>query len=292
MKIALDPAMLGKRPIETAFQAATETGYVCVELGNRDDLIGAFKPVSAAPAALSRLRMSAAGLGIEISSVAVIQAWSSPDEDARQRAVAWWRDGIAAAVELGCSRINTELSGDPSRPAECRAAFFRSIEALLPVLEREGIDVAVEPHPGDFVETTTEAIDLIRAIGSVRMRYLHCIPHTYYLGGTAAEQVELAGGWFDHIHVADTYRPERTIVNPAGLPVRIHQHFDIGRGELDWEEIAAALRSVGFDGLLTIQVFGWEERAEHSFRLGRVAAEQLFGGVPPSLPGIREDGTG
>lgn len=276
MKIALDPALLNARPVEAGLRSAAEAGYAYVELGNRDDFVPAFKAVCASPADLARIRRAAVTSGVEIASVAVIQAWSSPDEDVRAQAVAWWRQGIAAAMELGCTRINTELSGDPNRPEECRDAFLRSIEALLPVLEREGIDVVAEPHPWDFVETTVGAVDLVRTIGSARFRYLHCVPHTYYLGGTAANQVEYARGWFDHVHIADTYRPERTIVNPPGLTTRIHQHFDIGRGELAWAEISGALRSVGFDGILTIQVFGWDDQAEQSFRLNRAAAERLF----------------
>lgn len=58
---------------------------------------------------------------------------------------------------------------------------------------------------------------------------------------------------------------------------RIHQHLDIGRGELDWAELRGALQSVGFDGILTVQVFGWDERAEQSFQLNRAALERLFG---------------
>jgi myo-inositol catabolism protein IolH len=277
VKIALDQAMLNTRPVEATLRAASEAGYAYVELGNRDDTIGAFKEVRATPADLSLIRRAAAGSNLEIASVAVIQAWSSPDEEARTRAVEWWRQGIAAAVALGCSRINTELCGDPNRPTQCRAAFFRSIEALLPVLEREGIDVVAEPHPGDFLETTTDAIDLVRMVGSARVRYLHCVPHSYYLGGTVTSQVESARGWFDHVHVADTYRPARTILNPPGSLTRIHQHFDIGDGELDWGEVAGALRMVGFDGILTVQVFGWDERAEQSFRLNRAAVTRLFG---------------
>ncbi len=80
-----------------------------------------------------------------------------PDEDVRKQAVAWWRDGDPGGGPLGCRHLNTELTGDPLRPAECREAFLRSIETLLPVFEREGMDVAVEPHPGDFAETTASA---------------------------------------------------------------------------------------------------------------------------------------
>jgi myo-inositol catabolism protein IolH len=278
MRIALDPAMLNTRPIEEVPRSVSEAGYGHLELSNRDDFIPAFGGVRASRQDLARLRRAATKAGVEIGSVAVIQAWSSPDEDVRSQAVAWWRDGIAAVAELGCQRINTEMSGDPGRPAECAAAFRRSVDELLPLLEREGFEVAAEPHPYDFVETAIAGVDLIRSIGSSRIQYLHCVPHTFHLGGTIASQIEYARGSFDHVHVADTFRPERIIVNPPGSGVRVHQHFDIGQGELDWEEVARALRAVGFDGLLTVQVFCWDERAAQSFRHNHEAVERLFGG--------------
>jgi myo-inositol catabolism protein IolH len=284
VKIALDPAMLNARPIDSALRAAVAAGFAYVELGNRDDLIPAFKPLTVQRGELAGIRRAAVASGLGIASVAVIQAWSNPDEVTRKQAVSWWRRGIEAAAELGSTRINSELTGDPNDPVRCRAAFQRSIEALLPDLEREGIDVAVEPHPGDFYETEAHALELIEAIGSPRVRYLHCLPHAYYLGDTVSEQIEAARGRIDHLHVADTYRPTRTIVNPAGLSARIHQHFDIGDGELDWDEVERALRSVGFDGIATVQVFGWDERAEESFRLGRAALERLLGSDGQTRP--------
>jgi myo-inositol catabolism protein IolH len=276
MKLALDPALLGQAPVRDMLEAAAAAGYRYLELGNRDDLIGAFKHVAADGSRLSQVRRWASDAGVELASVAVIQAWSSPDEDARRQALDWWRAGIAAAIDLGCPRINTELCGDPTRPNASREALLRSLEALLPTLEQEGVDVVAEPHPGDFIETTAGAIDLVRSVGSPRFRYLHCLPHTFYLGGTPAEQLGLAGTTLDHVHVADTYRPGRTIVNPSGTGVRVHQHFDIGRGEIDWPQVRDLLRAVGFDGLLTVQVFCWEEHAQESFRTNRVALEQLL----------------
>ena len=30
--------------------------------------------------------------------------------------------------------------------------FYRSMKELLPIIEREGIDLLIDPHPKDFVE--------------------------------------------------------------------------------------------------------------------------------------------
>jgi myo-inositol catabolism protein IolH len=40
--------------------------------------------------------------------------------------------------------------------------------------------------------------------------------------------------------------------------------MDIGQGEVDWELFFATLGRLGFDGTMTVCVFGWQERARES----------------------------
>jgi myo-inositol catabolism protein IolH len=44
----------------------------------------------------------------------------------------------------------------------------------------------------------------------------------------------------------------------------VHQHLDIGQGEVDWDEFFATLTELEFDGIATVCVFAWEERARES----------------------------
>jgi myo-inositol catabolism protein IolH len=152
------------------------------------------------------------------------------------------------------------------------------MERILPELERHDLTLSIEPHPGDFEETTAGALELLDGIGSRHVRYLHCLPHAFYLGGEPAEQIIAATGRFDHVHLADGFRPERSIVNPRGLDYRVHQHFDIGHGEIDWPGVVAALHDCGFDGLASVQVFGWPERWADSFAHNREQLRRLFVG--------------
>jgi myo-inositol catabolism protein IolH len=74
------------------------------------------------------------------------------------------------------------------------------------------------------------------------------------------------------LHIADTFDHRgssglRYIVNPPGSAARIHQHLDIGQGEVDWDLFFRTLREVEFDGIATVCVFAWEERAEDSARV-------------------------
>ena len=77
-----------------------------------------------------------------------------------------------------------------------------------------------------------------------------------------------------HVHVADTFNHKassglRYIVNPPGSQATVHQHLDIGQGEVDWDVFFGTLAEVGFDGIMTGCVFAWEERAVHSSRFMR-----------------------
>lgn len=54
------------------------------------------------------------------------------------------------------------------------------------------------------------------------------------------------------------------IVKPPGSPARVHEHLDVGAGQLDLDAIFAALAAVGFDGNMTSCVLSEERRAVDS----------------------------
>ena len=90
-----------------------------------------------------------------------------------------------------------------------------------------------------------------------------------------------AGSLIAHVHVADTYNHKassglRYICNPPGAKVTIHQHMDIGQGEVNWDQFFGSLASVGFDGIMTACVFAWEERADESGRYMRETMQKYI----------------
>jgi myo-inositol catabolism protein IolH len=281
MRLAYDPYMLRDRPIEDAAGLAATLGYEWLELTPRDDFLPYYLHPRADADQIARFRAALDGAGVELASLMVLYNWSDPDEPGRQAAVSYWRRAVEIAVELGCTTMNSEFSGDPDRPAESESAFWRSMDELVPLFEREGLRVDLEPHPGDFVELNEPAVDMVRAIGSDHVRYLYCAPHTFHLGDDAAAMVRHAAPVLEHVHLADSYNHKassgfRYIVNPADAPVRVHQHNVIGVGEVEWTALFAALADVGFDGVLTSCVLGWEDRAEETSREMRAAIDGLL----------------
>jgi myo-inositol catabolism protein IolH len=107
---------------------------------------------------------------------------------------------------------------------------------------------------------------MIRGLNRDWISFLYCTPHTFHQGDDAAGIIADAGAKLAYIHLADTldHRADhglRYIVNPPGSTVRVHQHAEIGRGEVDFDEVFAALAGVDFDGVISSCVFGWDEQA-------------------------------
>jgi myo-inositol catabolism protein IolH len=251
-----------------------DLGYDAIELSPRDDFIPFFSHPRIGSSGIKAFREALSRAGVQVVSVLPLFRWSSPDETERQAAVRYWKRAIAVAVELGCQHMNSEFSGRPEAAAASEAQFWHSMDELLPVFETEGVDLALEPHPNDFVEAGNAAVDIIRGIDSPRVSYLYCAPHTFHMGGDIVGNLRYAGKMVTQVHLADSFDHRassglRYIVNPPGSTARVHQHLDIGQGEVDFEVLFAALKVIRFDGILTSCVFAWEERAEESSRTMR-----------------------
>jgi myo-inositol catabolism protein IolH len=269
MKIALDPYMLRHVPLTALPGVVAELGYEHIELSPREDFLPFFLHPRADRATIAGFKRALAGAGVTVSSVLPLYRWSGPSEDERQAAVRYWKRAIQVTVDLDCQVMNSEFNGRPEAAAASEAQFWRSMEELLPVFDRERVQLRLEPHPDDFVEDGRAAVQLIRGIDNELVSFLYCAPHTFHQGGDIAGIMRDAGPLLTHLHIADSFDHRassglRYIVNPPGSPARVHQHLDVGQGEVDWDVFFGTLAELEFGGIATVCVFAWEERARES----------------------------
>jgi len=287
MKIALDPYMHRHLGLPELVKKTAELGYDQIELSPRADFLDWWVMPRAHKQRIAEFKRALREHGVGLATLQPMYRWASPFEDERQWAMKCWKKAIEVAVEMGCQLMISEFGrgASPERSVGqgagtntremCEAAWWRSMEELLPIFEREDITLSVEPHPEDWVETLAPALDIVRVLGSDKVKLSYIAPHTFYYGDDMAAMLRDAAPLLAHVRVADTFNHKassqlRYIVNPPGSShIRVHQHLDIGQGEIDWDVFFATLADIGFDGVLSSCVFAWEERADESSRFMR-----------------------
>jgi myo-inositol catabolism protein IolH len=284
VKIALDPAMYHvDHSVADEVRKAAELGYEYLELSPRPDWFFWHRYPKADDDAIAEVRKACADTGVSVLSLVPVFNWSSPDEQERKAQVRNWRRLLEIADGLDCRTIVSELSGAPADPLRSEHAFYASMEELIPHFERYGIALNLEAHPYDFSERNDDAVQIIRGLNRPWVNYVFCAPHAFHLSdgaGDVRRMMEYAGGKLKHLHVADCFNHRanvgnRYILNPPGVDARIHQHNEIGHGDLDWDEFFSTLRERAFDGIATVCVFGWEEDADaiHHRMLDKLTSE-------------------
>ncbi|RAX44771.1 sugar phosphate isomerase/epimerase [Arthrobacter sp. AQ5-06] len=271
MKIALDPTPFHHSHSLLEFpQLVADLGYKYMQLTPHPDFIPFFNHPKADDALVRQLKNACADAGIEIASVLPVLRWSGPDEDAREAAVRYWKRAIQITVDLGVRQINTEFNGRPERAEESERAFYRSIEELLPIIEREGLHVAIDPHPDDFVEQGVAALRVIRGVNSPNVGMVYVASHTFHMQDDPEAIMQAAGDRLRVVHVSDTMNHHashglRYITNPPGNAVRVHQHLRLGDGDVDWDEFFGGLSENGFldrdDSVMVSSVFAEDDNA-------------------------------
>jgi len=271
VKIALDPTPFHSTHSLLEFPAlAADLGYKYLQMTPHADLIPFFNHPKADDDLVKKLKKAVKDAGIEIASTLPVLRWSGPDEDAREAAVRYWKRVIRITAELGVETIGTEFNGRPERAEESERAFYRSMEELVPIIEKEGIKVFIDPHPDDFVENGLAAWRVIRGINSKNFGMVYVASHTFHMGNRPLEIMNTVGERIGIVHVSDTMDHNashglRYITNPPGNAVRVHQHLKMGDGDVNWDEFFGGLKSIGFldnpNSIMCSSVFAENENA-------------------------------
>ncbi len=144
---------------------------------------------------------------MEIAFFIVVYRWSGPTEEQRQHVVANWKRIIEIAVDVGMPVINTGFSGDPNQQEICNGMFYKSMEELLPIIERESLRVELKSHPYDFVELNDEVCDIVKSFRFKNLGYVCSASHGFFYdqgNRDVRHMPKCAGNDLTHVLLADT----------------------------------------------------------------------------------------
>ncbi|MFT4233077.1 MAG: sugar phosphate isomerase/epimerase family protein [Leucobacter sp.] len=289
VRIALDPTPYnGTTHLLDFPDTAARLGYEYLQLTPNPDFGRHFHHPKADSDTIAKLKKRARDAGVAITSVLPVQRLGGPDPQQVQWAVRNTTRYIEIAAELEAPILNTEFSGRPEREEESENCFYDAMEALIPVLEREGVTMNIDPHPDDFVEDGLEGWRIIRGLNTDRVGFVYVGSHTFHYGDRATTLIPEIGDRLGAVYVADTFDHTRSnglryITNPPGNAVRVHQHLAIGDGDVDWAELFGTLQQTGFldreDALIVSNVFAEDERADEISRFQLAKVRELIAAV-------------
>lgn len=233
--------------ISTSCAKARALGYDAIEL---------FAPsVDAVRDACAAIRKS----GLAVATVGTGAGWvrhklsiSDPDPEIRARARRFIVEMIDAAAPAPA--ILGSMQGRAKGPWVAEALRDFDAEA-----GRRGATFLLEPlnrYEGAICNTLAEGVDLIRGLSHTKLLadcFHMAIEETSLAGALVAAGKDVA-----HVQLADSNR------RPAG------------HGHTDWPSVAAALKSIGYDGYISAEALPWPD-PDTAARLAMEGIRKYFG---------------
>jgi sugar phosphate isomerase/epimerase len=270
MKFAICNEIFKDWKIEDVFTHCAKLGYDAVEVAPFT-LAKDVKEISAAER--QRIRGAAAQAGIAISGIhwVLVQTegmhLTSPNPVTRERTTAYFCDLVDFCADLGGKVI---VVGSPKQrslaPGVTQAqAWGWASEVFRPAVlaaERRGVTICFEPLPSedtDFINTAAEAIRFTRQLGSKAFQVILDVRAMSHETTPVPEIIRASRGDFAYVHAND-----KNLKGP-------------GFGDVDFVPIAAALRDVGYDGFVSVEVFKFDEGAEEIATRSLGYLKRVFG---------------
>lgn len=252
-------------PYETCIRRIAGLGFKAIELiaWNPDYLRDYYTD-----ATIKNLKSVLAGEGIALSQfVSTPHDLSSADPGKREAAVSHWKRTVDVGVELGAPIINMvsahafAMKDSQEIPRITTKPLVQTFAAKVPRgvdwdnfddyvaglkqcaahCEKAGVMMSIEPHPARYVANTDGALRLLEHVNSKAVGINFDPSHTFPVGDFPNISVYQLGKKIIHCHVSD---------NDGVTNV----HWRPGMGKIDWTAMFQALKDVGYDGVISIEL--------------------------------------
>jgi len=145
------------------------------------------------------------------------------------------------------------LEGDPIEQKAQASRVLESIRIYSEYAEASGVPLAIEPinrYETNFINTVSEALDLIGQIGSENLGVITDTFHMNIEEVSLTESLRMAGPWLKGVHLVDSNRKAA------------------GQGHIDFHELATVLSEIGYQGFIIAEILPLPD--------SRTAAEQAI----------------
>ncbi len=237
-------------PFEERFALAKQCGFDGVEFWTWKDKD------------IARIRKLCSISGIPIVAFSGDHGFSLVDPEEKTAYVAFVKDSLAVARELGCRYLVIHSNALDSRGNVLNRCDYvdnskkveNAIEVLrelAPFAESAGVILALEAlndkvdHPGYFLCHTEDAVRIVQAVGSPSVKIVYDIYHMQIMEGNLINTLTRYIDYIGHIHIAD-------------VPGR----HEPGTGEINFRNIVNTLKFLEYEGVIGFELFPLRSSSE------------------------------
>lgn len=241
------------------------------------------------PAQWATARRTVEARGMVIPMLCCSPDFTHPDPVVRAEEIAKEKHWIRMSAELGagfCRVLSGQRRPEVSREQGLGFVVDAIVECLVEA-ERQGVTLILENHYKDdfwsypeFAQKMDLFCELVERIDHPRFGVNYDPSNAFLAGDDPLELLRRVNHRVVTMHASDRYLAEGTLEDlrreeggATGYAKRL-RHGTIGRGLNDYDAIFTELRSVGFDGWISIEdgVDGMEQLAESvRFVRGKIA---------------------
>jgi sugar phosphate isomerase/epimerase len=250
-----------------ALEVVAELGYDGVALTLDNGHLDPFAPglASATDTVAKKLESLSLAVVIETGARYVLDPRLKHEptlvsETGRERRIDLLLRAIRVGLDLNAPAVSFWSGTLPvgSSEAEGWDRVIRGTEAVLDEAERLGMTLAMEPEPGMFLDTIDRVLELRARLGDPeRLRLTVDVGHLRCNESMSEpECIRGAGPLIANVQMDDMRRG-------------VHEHLELGTGEVDIPAVLAALKEADFTGLVAVEL------ARHSHAAPLVAARSI-----------------
>jgi L-ribulose-5-phosphate 3-epimerase len=238
--------------LEDALAILADLGYQSVALTLDHHALDPYDPqirhqMKAIEACLARLRLRSV---VETGARFLLDPWRKhrptlvdPPKQAAKRL-----DFLGRAIDIA-QRVGAEAvsfwsgSTEPGTPE--RTQWKRLVAGCKELADHaagRGVRLAFEPEPGMFIDTMPRFAELHERVAHPAFGLTLDLGHLHCLGEVPiAEHVRRWRDWLWNIHIEDMRRG-------------VHEHLMFGAGEIDFAPVFRALREIGYEGGVHVEL--------------------------------------
>lgn len=189
--------------------------------------------------------------GLGVSTAAVM----SPDRDlihddaaVRENGVAYICDAVKATEKIGAtnligpmySAVGRVWQATPEERKQDMDILVKNLRFLAAFAAKHGVVLCLEPlnrFETSFLNVAEQAIEVVDRVNHPACKIMLDTFHMNIEERSLGDAIRVVGSRLQHVHTCE---------NDRGAP---------GSGNVAWEEVAAALKEIGYDGPVVIESF-------------------------------------